>query len=99
MATFGLKMYKADGVTVAYDSSSITWNQVDQLYVAGNSSGSWNYPLLIGKEVLIIQLLINTPSIARKCIAHVINSTTASTNGNISISGGSENAFFLVLIR
>lgn len=97
MATFGLKMYKADGVTVVYDSSSITWNQVDQVFVAGNSSGSWTYPLLIGQEILVVQMLINQPVVTRRCVAHTI--TTSNTTGVISISGGTEDAYFLVLMR
>jgi hypothetical protein len=47
---FGLKLYKSNGL-VAYDSNSITWNQVDQIYVPENGSGTWNYPLLINKEI------------------------------------------------
>lgn len=97
MATFGLKIYKADGATVIYDSSSVTWNQVAQIYVGGNSSGSWNYPTLIGKEILVIQMLINQPVVTRRCVSHTIISDN--TTGNISISGGSESAYFLVLMR
>lgn len=97
MATFGLKLYKADGVTVIYDSSSITWNQVDQVFVAGSSSGSWTYPLLIGREIQVIQMLINQPVVTRRCVAHTI--TTSNTTGVISISGGTEDAYFLVLMR
>lgn len=96
MATFGLRMYRPNGL-VAYDSSSVTWNQVAQLYVAGGSSGSWTYPVLINKEILVTQMLIDAPPLTRRAIAHTI--TTNNTNGSISISGGSENANFWVLMR
>jgi hypothetical protein len=94
--TFGLRMYKSNGL-VAYDSDSVTWNQVDQLYVAAGGSGSWNYPILIDKEILVVQMLIDAPPTTRKAIAYTI--VTNNTNGTISISGGSENAFFWVLMR
>lgn len=97
MATFGLKMYKADGVTVIYDSSSVTWNQVDQVFVAGSSSENWTYPVLVGKEILVVQMLINQPVVTRRCVAHTI--TTSNTTGVISISGGTEDAYFLVFMR
>lgn len=96
MATFGLRMYKSNGL-IAYDSDSVTWNQVDQLYVAANGSGSWTYPVLVDKEILVVQMLIDAPATNRKSIAHTI--TTSNTTGTISISGGSENAYFWVLMR
>ena len=96
MATFGLRMYKSNGL-VAYDSDSVTWNQVDQLYVAAGGSGSWTYPILIDKEILLVQMLIDAPATNRKSVAHTF--TTNNTNGTISISGGSENAYFWVLMR
>jgi hypothetical protein len=54
--TFGLRMYSSNGV-IAYDSDSVTWNQVDQLYVAGSGSGTWTYSVLINKEILVVQML------------------------------------------
>ena len=93
---FGLRMYKSNGL-VAYDSNSVTWNQVDQLYVAGGGSGTFNYPILIDKEILVTQILVDAPPLTRRAVAHTI--TTNNTNGTISISGGSENAFFWVLMR
>lgn len=93
---FGLKMYKSNGL-VAYDSESVTWNQVDQVYVPENGSGTWNYPLLINKEILVVQMLIDPPPFTRAAIAHTI--TSSNVTGTISISGGSENAYFWVLMR
>lgn len=93
---FGLKLYKSNGL-VAYDSNSVTWNQVAQVYVASNGSGSWTYPLLINKEILVVQMLIDPPPITRAAIAHTI--TSSNVTGTISISGGSENAYFWVLMR
>jgi len=93
---FGLKMYKSNGL-VAYDSESVTWNQVDQIYIAANGSGSWTYPLLINKEILVVQMLIDPPPFTRAAVAHTI--TTNNQTGQISISGGSENAYFWVLMR
>lgn len=96
MATFGLRMYKSNGL-IAYDSNSVTWNQVDQVYVTGGGSTTRTYPILIDKEILVVQMLIDAPPTTRKSIAHTI--TTNNTNGTISISGGSENANFWVLMR
>lgn len=93
---FGLKMYKSNGL-VAYDSESVTWNQVDQVYVPENGSGTWNYPLLINKEILVVQMLIDPPPFTRAAIAHTI--TSSNVTGTISISGGSESAYFWVLMR
>lgn len=91
--TFGLGVYKASG-TLAFSSDDVTWNQVDFLYVAGGGSVSHDYPILSGREVLTVQMMIDAPPTTRKAIAHTV--TVSGTT--VSASGGSENTYILVLM-
>lgn len=92
--TFGMNvMNSAGGLT--YSSTDVTWNQVDFLYVGGYGSVSHNYPVLSGKEVLLVQMMIDQPPVDRRALAH--NVTISGTT--VSASGGSENTYILVLMR
>lgn len=92
--TFGLGVFKAGGA-LAFSSADVTWNQVDFLYVPGYGSVVQEYPVLAGREVLTVQMMIDPPPIDRKAIAHTI-----SVSGNIvTVAGGSENTYVLVLMR
>lgn len=54
-----------------------------------------NYPVIAGKEVLVTQMMINPPPIDRKAIAHTI-----AVNGTeVTVSGGTEDTYILVLMR
>ena len=80
---------------LTYSTSDVTWNQVEFFYVPANGSVSLNFPVLSGREVLTAQILIDAPPDTRKAIAH-----TVTVSGiNVSASGGSENAYILVLMR
>jgi hypothetical protein len=96
MATHGLQVYNSSQ-TLIYSSADVTWNQVDFFLVNGNSTASNTYPVLIGKEILVQQILVDSPPVDRKAIAHTI--TTNNTNGTVSVGGGSERAYILVLMR
>jgi len=89
-----LDVYKENGGLI-YSSSDVTWNQVDFFYVAGGSSVSNSYPVISGKEVLTAQMFINSPPSDRRALAH--NITVSGTS--VTVSGGSEDVFVLVLIR
>lgn len=92
--TFGLEVMKANGALV-FSSNDVTWNQVDFFYVAANGSVSKNLPALQGRQVLTVQSFINPPPNDRKATAHTV--TVSGTT--VSVSGGSEAAYILVLMR
>ena len=91
---FGMQLLKASGA-VAYDSSSVTWNQVDFMFAPANGSVSGYFPVLAGREVLCVQIMIDAPPLNRRAIAHTI----VVNKQNVTASGGSENAYILVLMR
>jgi hypothetical protein len=80
---------------LAYSTSDVTWNQVDFFYVPPNGSASNSYPTLSGRESLLVQMFINPPPSDRKALAHSM-SVSGTT---VSVSGGSEAAYILVLVR
>jgi len=92
--SYGLEVYNANG-TLSYSTADVTWNQVDFFYVAGGSSASNTYPVLDGREVMVFQIMVDPPPSDRRAIAH----TLTVTGTNVSVSGGSEASFVLVLMR
>jgi len=91
---YGLNTFKANG-SLSYSTDDVTWNQVDFFMVSGGGSASYTYPILSGREVLTAQMLINAPPFTRRALAHTI--TVSGTT--VSVSGGSEDAYILVLMR
>ena len=89
-----MNVYKPSGGLV-YSTDDVTWNQVDFFLVGGGSSASNNYPILSGQEVLTVQMFIDPPPTNRRAVAHTV--TVSGTN--VSVSGGSENTYILVLTR
>ena len=103
----GLQIYNSTG-SLTYSSTDVTWNQVDYFYVTAlpaPQSVTNVYPVIIGKEVKVLQLLIDAPPTNRKAVAHsIIYNNTATSSwglvpGGVNIQGGSENALILVLMR
>jgi hypothetical protein len=92
--SFGLEIFASNGVTT-YDSDDVTWNQVDFFSVSGGGSASNSYSALSGRDVLVQQVQINSPPLTRKAISHTI--TVSGTT--VSVSGGSEDAYILVLMK
>lgn len=92
--TFGMGIYSAAGA-LTYSSTDVTWNQVDFLNVPRGGDVWMDYPVLAGREVLTMQMMIDPPPIDRKAIAHTI--TVSGTV--VHIAGGSENTYVLVLMR
>lgn len=92
--SFGLEVLKANGA-LSYSSADVTWNQVDFFSVAGGGSASHDYPALVGREIMTVQVMIDAPPLTRKALAHSV--TVSGTT--ISVSGGSESTYILVLMR
>jgi hypothetical protein len=92
--SFGLEVMKATGA-LAFSSDDVTWNQVDFFYVAGSSNTTKDFPVLAGREVMTVQVMIDAPPLDRKAIAHTITVSGTSVN----VQGGSEKAYILVLMR
>ena len=92
--SFGLEIFASNGVTT-YDATDVTWNQVDFFSVSGGGSASNTYSVLSGRDVLVQQVQINSPPLTRKATAHTI--TVSGTS--VSVSGGSEDAYILVLMK
>lgn len=92
--SFGLGVFRANGA-LAFSSDDVTWNQVDMLYCPGGSTTHRTYGMLAGREVLAVQVMIDPPPLNRRAIAH-----TVSVSGtNVTISGGSEAAYVIILMR
>ena len=92
--THGLNIFNALG-GLSYSSTDVTWNQVDFFYLGGGGYVNNNYPILAGREVLIVQTFINPPPLDRRAIAHYLTASGI----NVSGGGGSEAAYILVLMR
>ena len=90
----GIQLFGADGA-LTYSSSDVTWNQVAFFRVSGGTSVTNSYPIIYGREVLTLQLLINAPPTDRRALAH--NVTVSGQD--VSVSGGSEDAYISVLFR
>jgi hypothetical protein len=90
----GLNVYDAQG-RLTYSSADVTWNQVDYFYVPGYGSESRYLPALLGREVLLYQVMINPPPTDRRAVAH----TLTHSNGTVTAQGGSEASYVLVLMR
>jgi len=66
--TYGIRIFRQDG-KLTYDSSSVTWNQVESFIVPANTSLTKQYPLLQNATVLVQISLINSPPFDQRCIA------------------------------
>lgn len=92
--THGLNIFHSNG-NLTFSTDDVTWNQVDFFYVDGYGSASNNYPALSGRTVMTVQMFINPPPSDRRAIAH-----TVSVSGtNVSVSGGTEAEYILVLMK
>lgn len=92
--SYGIEILQSNGL-MTYSSDDVTWNQVDFFLCAAGQQITMNYPALIGRNFLVTQIMIDAPPITRRAVA-----PTITVSGNtVSVSGGSENAFILVLMR
>ena len=92
--SYGFNIFDS-GNKLIYDSNSITWNQVDMFLVPASNSISRDYPFLAGRTLRATQMFINAPPVTSKAIAHTI-SISGTT---VSISGGNQDAYFLVVMQ
>ncbi len=92
--SYGLGVFRSNGV-LAFSSDDVTWNQVDMLYCPGGSSTYRTYRMLAGREALAVQVMIDPPPLNRRAIAH----TVTFSGTNVTISGGSEAAYVIILMR
>jgi|TARA_B110000902_G_scaffold29361_1_gene31682 hypothetical protein len=89
-------MWGSNGV-IQYDSNSATWNQVDFYQVNANSSNTRTFNGLLNKEIKVALLFIDPPLITRKAISHSV--TLSNSSRTITVGGGTENMYVLVLMR
>jgi|APCry4251928276_1046603.scaffolds.fasta_scaffold150449_2 hypothetical protein len=92
--SFGLGVFRSNGA-LAFSSDDVTWNQVDMLYCPGGSTTNRTYSMLAGREVLAVQVMIDPPPLNRRAIAH----TVSVSGNNVTVSGGSEAAYVIILMR
>lgn len=92
--SFGMSVFRADG-NLTYSTDDVTWNQVDFFYAPAYQTTAYSYSVLSGRQTLVVQMFIDPPPNDRKAIAHSL-SVSGTT---VSASGGSENAYILVLMR
>lgn len=78
-----------------YDSTDVTWNQVDMFLVGANAEARKSFPVIANKEVLVAQMMIDPPPIDRRAVAHNI-SVSGTT---VYVGGGSESTYILVMMR
>ena len=90
----GMNVYWENG-NLCYSTDDVTWNQVDFVFIPGGTSFSQSYPVLSGREVLLNQMFINTPSFTGSCVA---NSLSVSDT-TVSAVGGNQDTYLLVLMR
>lgn len=91
---FGMDVRNAAG-SVVFSTNDVTWNQIDMFLIEAKQEVVKTYPILQGREFLGTQLLIDPPPLDREAIAHTI---TRSGN-TVTVKGGSEKAYIVVLVR
>lgn len=90
----GIQLYDANGHCY-YDSTSVTWNQVESRIVRANESWSKTYPSLHNREILVLQLYLNPPGILDEATAHTLDVSGAT----VTVSGGDQDELIMVLMR
>ena len=91
---FGFEVFNSKRKKI-YSSSSIAWNQVDMFLANANSSVNKSYPYLRGRILRATQMFINPPPPDKEALAHNI----AIQGTNISVSGGNQDAYVMVVMQ
>lgn len=91
---YGVRFFRKNG-SLVYSSDEVTWNQVDTFICTQKYPISKTYPILQGREVLVVQSMMNAPPLDRRAYAHTV--TVSGTT--VSVGGGSETTLILVLMR
>jgi len=95
-AGFGVQIFDAAGL-LTYDSTSITWNQVDYFTAAASATTTRNYPQLAGMEVKVVLFFQNPDLLDARATAHT--ATLSNGNTDVAVSGGNQSMYCLVLAR
>lgn len=90
--TYGIRIFKQNSQLV-YDSSSVTWNQVDSFLLAANTGLTQDYPQLQGLNKLALISLINSPPTTQRCISPV----TGFSGNTLNITAGNVDSIITVL--
>ena len=91
---YGLNLFHSTGA-LTYSSSDVTWNQVAAFQANASQTYTNSYPVISGKTVQVVQMFINPPPTDRKAVAHTVSVSGA----NVTVSGGNETSFIIVLMR
>ena len=92
--SFGINIFSDDGKLI-YDSNSVTWNQVDMFLVPANSATYRSYPMLNGRTIRATQMFLNPPPVNARAVAH----TVSISGTNVSVSGGNQDVYIMVLMQ
>ena len=95
-AAFGVQIFDAAGL-LTYDSTAITWNQVDYFTAAASATTTRSYPQLAGLEVKVVLFFQNPDLLDARATAHTV--TLSNGNTDVSIGGGNQAMYCLVLAR
>ena len=93
---YGMELFRSSWCFWTYSSTDATWNQVASFH--GQRWGFAAALLTLLSAVvpaLVTQMFINAPPTDRKALAHTI-SVSGTT---VTVSGGNETVFILVLMR
>lgn len=108
--SYGLAIYRSNG-SLAFSSESVTWTQIDYIYVPAGTTINNTYSILQDKQVMIIQILQDnvgayTRNTSNNIYVSGILYTTSEVaagyyNGNnvVTVVGGNVNAYVMVLMR
>lgn len=92
--SFGFNLLSQTGKLI-YDSNSVTWNQVDMFLVPANNSAYRSFPFLAGKTLRATQMFLNAPPTNARAVAH----TVSISGTNVSVSGGNQDVYIMVLMQ
>ena len=91
----GLQVRNAAGDTI-FDSSSVTWLQVDQFTVAANATVTNNYTTLAGFNVIAQQQMVGVPANNQESFAPKISIT--GTSVTVAPYSGQSSVSVIVLV-
>ena len=91
----GLQVNNSAGNTI-FDSSSITWLQVDQFTVAANTTVTKNYSTLSGFNVIAQQQMVGVPANNQESFAPKISVT--GTSVTVAPYSGQSSVRVIVLV-
>ena len=94
MATTGLQILNSRA-NIVYNSSSVTWNQVDFVYVTAGTTFNRSYEVLANRETKVLLIMVNAPPANAKALAPTVTINAT----NINMSGGAVDVYAIILMR